>query len=512
MVFSSTIFLFFFLPAVLLVYYLLFHLWRRSGAAGSWRMLMNGFLLLASLLFYAWGEPTLTWVMLLSSAIDFAAGLFIERDFQRRPPEARGPGVPRSFGQKAALVASLSANMALLGFFKYFHFGLAALNHLLAAAGLGAWQLHPAIQISLPVGISFYTFQSMSYTIDVYRGETRGIRNYVDFACYVTLFPQLVAGPIVRYQDIADQLVHRLIGRSDLFRGLFRFIVGLAKKVLIADLAAQAADPLFELNPAALSTPAAWLGVVAYAIQIYFDFSGYSDMAIGLGRMMGFEFCENFNHPYAARSITDFWRRWHISLSTWFRDYLYIPLGGNRRSPARTAFNLYVVFVLCGLWHGAGWSFLAWGLFHGMLLCIERLFRRPRGAALHPAWQLPARLYTLLAVLVSWVLFRAETLPRAAGYLAAMAGHHPFYNGAHSFGVFASPAVLLAIAAGLAFSIPWWRNAPGAARLSIAWSNREASAAWGPTLVHALTAAVLFALCAIKVLAGTYSPFIYFRF
>jgi alginate O-acetyltransferase complex protein AlgI len=375
------------------------------------------------------------------------------------------------------------------------------------------------VQISLPIGISFYTFQSMSYTIDVYRGETRGIRNLVDFACFVTMFPQLVAGPIVRYREIAAQLQQRAITRTGLAYGASRFAVGLAKKVLIADTAAVAADAIFGVNATALSAPAAWLGAVAYAVQIYYDFSGYSDMAIGLGCMMGFTFPENFLHPYGSRSLTEFWRRWHVSLSTWFRDYLYVSLGGNRRSPTRTVLNLYLVFVLCGLWHGAGWPFLVWGLYHGTFLTIERLLRLRSEAGARqdhaPTWQPLARAYTLTVVLFSWVIFRATTLPQALDYLAAMFGHHPGFTGEHTWGVFASPSILIAVALGLVLSVPWWNSrlmteSPSRLREVIAsWPPH-----WGPLEAAGNAAAclLLLGMSLVKVLAGTYSPFIYYRF
>jgi alginate O-acetyltransferase complex protein AlgI len=516
-VFSSPVFLFIFLPIVLGSYGALFFLQKRSGDRAGLRMATNGFLLIASIVFYAWGEPLLTWVMIVSIVIDFTAGWVIESDYQRRGQEQRGPGT-RSRLQKLTLVASLACNLGFLGVFKYFHFGVEACNRLMAALGLQAWQWHPLVQISLPIGISFYTFQSMSYTIDVYRGRTRGIRNFVDFACFVTMFPQLVAGPIVRYTEIASQLRQRTISRGDVAYGAGRFIVGLAKKVLVADTAAVAADAIFRVDAAALSAPSAWLGALAYTVQIYYDFSGYSDMAIGMGRALGFAFPENFLHPYGSRSITEFWRRWHVSLSTWFRDYLYVPLGGNRVSPARTALNLYLVFVLCGLWHGAGWPFLVWGLYHGTFLTLERGLgpRGPNVAGLALGDGRPlARGYTLTVVVFGWVIFRAATLSQALAYMAAMFGRHPAFTGELTWGVFASPQLLIAIVVGFAFSFPWWnRRLMGESPSRL----REVVGAWPPawgTLATASHAALLLALLTLslaKVLAGTYSPFIYYRF
>jgi alginate O-acetyltransferase complex protein AlgI len=331
----------------------------------------------------------------------------------------------------------------------------------------------------------------------------------------------------VRYAEIASQLRERESRIPDLAYGCGRFVVGLAKKVLIADTAALAADAIFRADAASLSTGAAWLGAVAYAVQIYFDFSGYSDMAIGLGRVLGFRFPENFLHPYGSRSLTEFWRRWHVSLSTWFRDYLYIPLGGNRRSPLRTALNLFLVFALCGLWHGAAWPFVVWGLYHGAFLAGERLFRHGTRSA-EPAlrsgrlagwWSslrsALTRAYTLLVVLFGWVVFRSTTLERALQHLAAMFGHHPAFDGEHSFVVFATNPVLAAVPAGCLLPVPWWdgrrlAESPESLRTVVGrWP-----AGWGvpATAATALTLVALLTLSLAKVLAGTYSPFIYYRF
>ena len=294
------------------------------------------------------------------------------------------------------LTIAVAANLGMLVYFKYLNFLLVTLGRV----GLGlSWE-----HVVLPLGISFFIFQAMSYTIDVYRGDVPPARDPVAFACYITMFPQLVAGPIVRYLDVANQLRCRTISAEKMASGIRRFIIGLAKKVLVANQMAILADQSFALSSTEISFGAAWMGTLAYTLQIYFDFSGYSDMAIGLGRMFGFEFLENFNYPYIARSVQDFWRRWHISLSTWFRDYLYIPLGGNRGSVAGTCFNLLAVFALCGFWHGASVNFLLWGLFHGVFLMLERIcrghFRAPR---------LLGHVYTLVVVMFGWVLFRAET-------------------------------------------------------------------------------------------------------
>ena len=494
MVFSSVTFLFFFLPLALAGYFLLMRLGgSRHGPA-------NAFLWLVSLLFYAWGEPLLVWVILLSSGIDYLAGLGLEAEFQRHNPD-RDPTLPRTGRQRFLLIASLTANLGLLAVFKYMGFASDAWNSLMGSLGLTGAQLGSAWNLALPVGISFYTFQSMSYTIDVYRGQARGTRNMVDFGAFVTMFPQLVAGPIVRYVDVAAELKNRAPGWTDVRCGLERFAIGLGKKVLIADTVAVAADRIFGADPSTLGMGTAWLGLLCYAIQILFDFSGYSDMAIGLGRIMGFTFPENFLHPYRSRSITEFWRRWHVSLSTWFRDYLYIPLGGNRGSPLRTALNLYLVFILCGLWHGANYTFLLWGLLHGTFLSAERLFRR-KDRPSENAFGLPtglARAYTLLAVLAGWTLFRADGLGHAGRFFAQLLGQGPAVPTAGPPPW--TPSVLLALAIGLLLSVPNWSGLRVPPLPSWAGSNLKRAG-----LILLLTMALL------RVLSGAYSPFIYFRF
>jgi alginate O-acetyltransferase complex protein AlgI len=375
--------------------------------------------------------------------------------------------------------------------------GNAALGHLFGGDIVWAG-------VVLPLGISFYTFHGISYVVDVWRGKVAPARSLRDFLCYSTLFPQLVAGPIVRYSEVAEQFAARRVGRDDLAEGARRFIAGLGKKVLIANQVAVLADAIFALPEAERTAAAAWVGLVAYALQIYFDFSGYSDMAVGLGRMFGFRFPENFNHPYAAGSMREFWRRWHMTLSRFFRDYLYIPLGGNRHGPLRTALNLLAVFALCGLWHGASWNFLAWGLFHGLFLSAERVLEPVTARA--PGWLRPAgHVYTLIAVLLSWVVFRCDTWAQTLGYFRSL-------SGATATGGFtAIPAnvvttgVLYALAAGLLLSAPVgpilyarcarWKTAGDIAQLS----------AVGAAL------AVLF-LCLLAIGAGTHNPFIYYRF
>ncbi|NLW16686.1 MAG: MBOAT family protein [Firmicutes bacterium] len=388
MVFSSLTFLFGFLPFVLLVYYLAPRRWR------------NGILFLVSLVFYGWGEPVYILLMLFSTIVDYTCALGVERyrGDQRR--------------SLYFLLASVIINLSLLGFFKYADFVLRSLNSWL---GLNL----PLLNLPLPIGISFYTFQTMSYTIDVYRGHAPVQRNIVSLGAYVTLFPQLIAGPIVRYSTVAAQ-INKREETVDMFgQGVQRFVIGLGKKVLLANNIGLLFDQVKLLNPAELSSLTAWLGVVAFALQVYFDFSGYSDMAIGLGKMLGFTFLENFNYPFMAQSITEFWRRWHISLGTWFRDYVYIPLGGSRQGAARTYRNLALVWLLTGLWHGASWNFVFWGAYFACFLMLEK--------ALLLNWleRLPRFIrhaYALAVTAFSWVLFAFEDWPTIKQFWRAMLG------------------------------------------------------------------------------------------
>ena len=363
----------------------------------------NLFLLAASYVFYGWWNPWFVVLMFFATAVNFVCGHIIA-------------GAPDGAKRRCrALIASVVISLSTLGFFKYFMFAQNNLNHMLEFFGADAL---PVLRITLPVGISFFIFQSLSYSIDVYRRESPPVRSFADFACFVALFPQLIAGPIVRYNTIADQLVTRDHTLNRFSSGVALFIFGFAKKILLANKMGELADPVFAAEaPMFLD---AWFGVVAYAFQIYFDFSAYSDMAIGLGRMFGFEFPKNFNAPYLADSITDFWRRWHISLSTFLRDYLYIPLGGNRKGPRRTYINLTIVMLLGGLWHGASWAFVVWGAYHGLLLAFERW----RGKeSLYSRLPRTVRVgVTFILVLFSWVLFRCPTLDHAVGYFAAMFG------------------------------------------------------------------------------------------
>ena len=409
MVFSSHVFLFYFLPMALLLYYAV----PRRGK--------HLLLTLVSYVFYGWANPLFVVLMLASTLIDYVCGLFISRAFGQpwdRPVAVLPAGGRRSRGQRVALAISICSNLSLLGFFKYCNWAVGSYDAAVAVLGLPGLRLDLAFNIALPLGISFYTFQSMSYSIDVYRGRAGAIRNFIDFACYVSMFPQLVAGPIIRFQEIADQLARRTYTAEKFARGAAFICIGLAKKVLLANGCGKVADLAFSASGVGFAD--AWAGAAAYAFQIYFDFSAYSDMAIGLGLILGFVFPKNFDSPYLSQSITEFWRRWHISLSTWLRDYLYIPLGGNRRGGLRTYVNLFVVMLLGGLWHGASWNFVIWGGLHGLLLAIERA-RGKRSLY----WRLPraARIgLTFIIVCFGWVFFRADDLPSALQYCGSMLG------------------------------------------------------------------------------------------
>ncbi|XHR27725.1 MAG: MBOAT family O-acyltransferase [Chthoniobacteraceae bacterium] len=446
----------------------------------AWR---NGFLLLASLLFYAWGERAYTLVLAGSIGINYGFGLVME-------------GLRGKAGAKGALIAAVGANLALLGGCKYLNFAVDSVNPLLTAAHLGSIEHGP---VHLPLGISFFTFHALSYLVDVYRGDSRAEKNPGRLALYVTLFPQLIAGPILRYHQVAGQFLRRRVDLELAQSGLRRFLIGFGKKVLIANTLAAPADKIFGASAGTLSAGAAWMGVVCYTLQIYFDFSGYSDMAIGLGRIFGFRIPENFDYPYISRSIKEFWRRWHISLSFWFRDYVYIPLGGNRVGVVRHRLNLLAVFLLCGVWHGAAWSFIAWGLWHGVFILLEgRWLSRLPGAV--------ARLYTMAVVAGGWVLFRCETLSHAGRYFRAMVGSHGSLE--HFAAMYLTPDVRLALVAAAFGMTPYparW------ARRFCGWpENALARVAAQCALNAALMAMFVAGIASIA--AGTYNPFIYFRF
>ncbi len=388
MVFSSIVFLFYFLPIVLILYFVLPDKYK------------NSLLFISSIYFYAWGEPVYVWLIIISTIVDFACGKGIGRSREKN----------RLNLAKMWLLFSIMANLGLLSFFKYGDFIILNLNTL--------FNLELSIlNIPLPIGISFYTFQTMSYTIDVYRDEVSVQDNFISFGSYVSLFPQLIAGPIVRYKTIEKELNNRRVSIEDVGNGISRFIVGLGKKVLIANNIGLIWDMISKSDIANLSALSAWLGILSFGLQIYFDFSAYSDMAIGLGKVFGFNFLENFNYPYMSRSITEFWRRWHISLGTWFKEYVYIPLGGNRGGRIRHLRNIIVVWLLTGIWHGASWNFVLWGVFFGVLLILEKLF------LLKILDRIPSnlrRVYTIILVLVSWVIFSFEGLESILYYLQKM--------------------------------------------------------------------------------------------
>ncbi len=488
MLFTEPTFLFLFLPILLALYFATFS--REHARYGNW------LLLVASVIFYAKGGGAFTWLMLGSITFNYWMAIAVDRG--------------RASGRaKTILAAAVAVNLVVLGVFKYANFFADNVNTLFLVL-----HVHPLVvpRVLLPIGISFFTFHAISYVVDVYRRDATAQKSPVHAALYLLLFPQLIAGPIIRYRDLADQLARRVVTLDDFAYGVRRFVLGLAKKVLIANIVAGPADKIFALPFAQLSAAHAWLGIVCYTLQIYFDFSGYSDMAIGLGRMFGFRFPENFRWPYIAGSVQDFWRRWHISLSTWFRDYLYVPLGGNRVSPARTYVNLVAVFFLCGLWHGASWNFVIWGLFHGSFLVIERLISRRRGpkkamlsepgaAQWHPIRSALLHAYTLAVVMVGWVFFRADTLPGAIAFLKAMAGASLAIPTPFSVQFYLTPELWLALAAGVIGSMPW---VPALAR--------EHESSW--TLQLAGTAALVLLLGAsiMQMAARTYNPFIYFRF
>ena len=483
MVFSSYLFLFYFLPAALVLYY------------AAPRRAKHLILTIVSYVFYGWANPLFVVLLLVSTAIDYFAGLVIGRypvvEMAESPSGVRRV---RPRAARVALIVSLCSNLTLLGFFKYFNFGLDTYDALVDLIGVPALRLDVALRVTLPLGISFYTFQSMSYAIDVYRGQAMPIRSFIDFACFVSMFPQLVAGPIIRFSEVADQLLSRTHTVTKFARGVAFFCVGLAKKVLIANPCGKVADIVFDAGDRGLAE--AWYGVTAYAFQIYFDFSGYSDMAIGLGLMFGFIFAKNFDSPYRSQSITEFWHRWHISLSTWLRDYLYVPLGGNRKGKARTYVNLFIVMLLGGLWHGAAWNFVVWGALHGGLLALERL----RGkASLYGRLPPPVRIaFTFVIVLFTWVFFRAPDLPQALHYAGDMIGLGD-RNEASTLiaGLVYQPYHLGTFL--LAGAIVW--GAPQT------WD-------WTKTLTgpKALTAFLLLLLSAVALATQAYNPFIYFIF
>lgn len=465
MLFSSILFLWVFLPIVLAVNFILSRVrfrWEETRL-----LVKNLFLLLASLIFYAWGGISYLFLMLFSILLNFLGGYAVGR-------------TTSTFRRRVFLCLVIAVNLGSLFYFKYFNM-------------LGLWE------VTLPIGISFFTFQAMSYVFDVYRGKVSVQESLSDFALYVSLFPQLVAGPIVQYGDVADQLQSRRESLALFSSGQKRFCYGIAKKVIIANTMAEVADQIWELEMAQLGAPVAWLGMIAYTLQIYFDFSGYSDMAIGIGRMLGFQFKENFHYPYTSLSVREFWRRWHISLSAWFREYVYIPLGGSRGTLFSTCRNLFIVFLLTGIWHGANFTFWVWGLYYAALMLLERLFL---GKALDKNPVKPLNwVYTTFAVMVGWVFFRSESVASACEYIRQL-----FYFGASEYSVlsFLSMKVLLVMAAAVLCSGFLQRALKGL------WEKIR-----GNFVIAAADSFLQIALLAysiILIVSGTYNPFIYFQF
>ncbi len=468
MVFSSLEFLFFYLPAVLLIYFLI---------PSKYLAARNFALLLVSLLFYGWSEPSYIWIMLLSIAVDYTCGRLVGKYRQTAPRKA-----------KAALIASIVINLSILGFFKYADFIIKNLALIPALSSL------KPLGVALPVGISFYTFQTMSYTLDVYLGEARVQKNIATFGSYVAMFPQLIAGPIVRYRDVDNALRERTHTLQNAAKGIKRFVCGLAKKVLLANTAGTFYESFVGgvgENPSVLGS---WMGVVFFAFQIYFDFSGYSDMAIGLGKIMGFDFPENFNYPYISKSITDFWRRWHITLSTWFREYVYIPLGGNRKGKCRTFINLLIVWFLTGLWHGASWNFVLWGLYFAVLLIIEKSFL---GKLLDKLPSFISHIYAIVFIVFGWFIFIWCDLQNPTEYLSAMFSSQ-----------LASPIAIYDLVRGLLFlGILMLASTKLPYKIYCKLKNKVIF-----ETIWCLVLPLVLLLCVAYLVDSSYNPFLYFRF
>ncbi|CAN5713732.1 MBOAT family protein [soil metagenome] len=479
MLFSSVLFVFYFLPAVLLVYFLVP------------RCLKNAWLLFASLTFYTWGEPLHWWVLVGSVALNYAAAFLVS-------PESGGKHRPWFLG------ATIFLNLAMLAWFKYSGFITANWNQ---AASLAGWNNVTVAQMHLPLGISFFTFQAISYVVDVYRGTTPAQRRLDHYALYACLFPHLLAGPIVRYVDLAGELSSRKVDVLGFASGMKRFILGLAKKVLIANQIATFVDEQFSIPASNMTSGVAWMSVLGYGLQIYCDFSAYSDMAIGLGRMFGFHFRENFDHPYCARSVRDFWRRWHISLSSWFRDYVYIPLGGSRHGLMREHVALLSVFFLCGLWHGAKWNFILWGCWHGLHLLLER---QGWGKIIARLWQPLQHVYTLGVVFAGWILFRCQDLPDTLSHIKAMAGFGGSTSTGQEVWYYLTPLNLGTLVAGLLVAASPWRHVREWLERTVSTRLAHTGAVRGGLEVFGLL--VLLILSVSHLAAITYNPFIYFRF
>lgn len=470
MVFSSILFITRFLPLVLAIYFIVP------------KRIRNLVLFLSSILFYAWGEPVYILLMCFTITVDYVFGIIIDKQIS----------AGKKNKAKVSLVAAVVINLLLLGYFKYANFTISTINSL-TGAGIAA------IKLALPIGISFYTFQSLSYVIDVYRGDTKVQKNILDFGTYVTLFPQLIAGPIVRYRTVAEEMQGRVENRADFARGISRFIFGLGKKVLLANNAGLLWDSVNALTASEMSVGSFWLGILAYTFQIYFDFSGYSDMAIGMGLMFGFHFDENFNYPYMAKSITEFWRRWHISLSTWFKEYVYIPLGGNRAGLAKQIRNIVIVWMLTGFWHGASWNFVAWGLYYGVILIFEKVFLLK---IIEKMPKVVRHLYTMFLVIIGWVLFSFDSFKKGAEFIAGMfgLGGYSVINKEFIY-LLLNNLVLLIILVVASTDVPkrWIEK--------LAAKDKPIFKVTGIILLE-----VILGICVAYLVASTYNPFLYFRF
>ncbi len=475
MLFTSAVFLFIFLPLVLVTYFLLPPKYR------------NLCLLISSIIFYAWGEKKLVVIMMITTVVDFYGAILIEKG-----------------KRKAGLLITVLFNLGLLFYFKYLNFTFDNIVSLLHEMGLETGSSIP--KIIMPLGISFLTFHSLSYVVDVYRGEIKANKSLVQFGTYIFLFPHLIAGPIVRYVTIHKELQYRDIGSDKFSEGIKRFIIGLAKKMIIANNCAYAADYILALPKDNLSTSLVWLAMIAYSLQIFYDFSGYSDMAIGLGKMFGFDFKENFNYPYISSSIREFWRRWHISLSTWFKDYLYIPIGGSRVSLPKIYLNLFIVFMVTGFWHGASWNFMIWGMFHGFFIVIEKVGLQK---LLDRIWVPVAHFYTLMIVLIGWVFFRADTLEMGLFYLGKMFSYSYCATDDAVLTLIFSKETIVAMVIGISFSLPIY----GWLKMKILLlSQKNSKIEIYANIGYAFILLSLFVIACMKIAVNSYNPFIYFRF
>lgn len=472
MVFSSLLFLFRFLPAVLILYFIVPKRFR------------NLVLLLVSLIFYAWGEPKYVFLMLFSILITYLGGFMVDW-FRSSGDEKKA---------KISMIVTVALALSLLGFFKYADFVIETVNR------IGHTDID-LLRLSLPIGISFYTFQTISYVIDVYRGDARVQKNIISYGAYVTMFPQLIAGPIVRYSTIDEQLRTRRESAEEFAGGAERFVIGLGKKVLLANSAGALWDSIRVMDASTMPALTAWLGIAAYTFQIYFDFSAYSDMAIGLGHMFGFRFLENFNYPYQAKSVTEFWHRWHISLGTWFREYVYIPLGGNRVSRARFIRNIMIVWMLTGIWHGADWNFVLWGIYYGVLLLVEKLFLK-KYLEKTPGWL--QHVYTMFTVMIGWFIFTWNENESGFAYLKAMFGMGGGFADRGTVYLLYTNAILLGMLILGSTDLP--------ARLAGLCRARIAGRDTLTTVVRCVFLTAVFLLSTAYLVNASYNPFLYFRF